>query len=135
MPGGKTPRISFAEAEALGYRLAILPGLLLGAVMVACDHALRAARESGITPETPRTAGVADTFRRFGADEWNGLRQRFAKGRRLMAKSLFEKVWDAHVCAIWAAAGRCCILIANLLHDLSGPPALRGRSEPRADGS
>ncbi|MEI9988675.1 MAG: isocitrate lyase/PEP mutase family protein [Rhizomicrobium sp.] len=78
VPGGKTPRIPLAEAQTLGYRLAILPGLLLGAVMIAADQALRAVKENGITPETPRNAGVADTFRRFGADEWNALRQRFA---------------------------------------------------------
>ena len=37
--GGKTPRITLPEAEALGYKLAILPGLLLGAVLVAVDQA------------------------------------------------------------------------------------------------
>jgi 2-methylisocitrate lyase-like PEP mutase family enzyme len=78
VPGGKTPRVSFAEAHALGYKLAILPGLLLGAVMVAATHALRAAKESGIAPEGTRNASVADTFRRFGADQWNELRQRFS---------------------------------------------------------
>ncbi len=78
VPGGKTPRIPLGQAQALGYRFAILPGLLLSAVMVAADQALRAVKENGITPEVPRTAGVADTFRRFGADEWNALRQRFA---------------------------------------------------------
>ena len=78
VPGGKTPRVSLAEAQALGYRLAILPGLLLSAVMVAADQALRAVKESGALPETPRSANVVETFRRFGADEWNALRQRFA---------------------------------------------------------
>jgi len=78
VPGGKTPRVSLPEAQALGYRLAILPGLLLTATMVAADQALRTVKESGTTPDTPRGANVADTFRRFGADEWNALRQRFA---------------------------------------------------------
>jgi 2-methylisocitrate lyase-like PEP mutase family enzyme len=78
VPGGKTPRVPLAEAQALGYRLAILPGLLLSAVMIAADQALRAVKENGTTPDLPRTANVADTFRRFGADEWNALRQRFA---------------------------------------------------------
>jgi 2-methylisocitrate lyase-like PEP mutase family enzyme len=78
VPGGKTPRITMPEAQALGYRLAILPGLLLGAVMVAADQALRAVKETGATPQVARTANVADTFKRFGADEWNALRQHFA---------------------------------------------------------
>ena len=78
VPGGKTPRITLQEAQALGYRLAILPGLLLSAVMVAADHALRGVKESGVSPDAPKGATVMDTFRRFGADEWNALRQRFA---------------------------------------------------------
>ena len=78
VPGGKTPRITLQEAHALGYRLAIMPGLLLSAVMVAADQALRTVKESGVSPSTPKGATVMDTFRRFGADEWNALRQRFA---------------------------------------------------------
>jgi 2-methylisocitrate lyase-like PEP mutase family enzyme len=78
VPGGKTPPITMQEAQALGYRLAILPGLLLSAVMVAADQALRTVKESGVSPSTPKGATVMDTFRRFGADEWNSLRQRFA---------------------------------------------------------
>ena len=78
VPGGKTPRVSFADAQALGYRLAILPGLLLSAVMIAADRALQTVKESGTTPEVPPSASVTDTFRRFGADEWNALRRQFA---------------------------------------------------------
>ena len=78
VPGGKTPPVMLPEAQALGYRLAVLPGLLLGAVMRAADQALRAVKESGVAPSAPRDATVMDTFRRFGADEWNALRQRFA---------------------------------------------------------
>jgi 2-methylisocitrate lyase-like PEP mutase family enzyme len=78
VPGGKTPPVTMAEAQALGYRIAILPGLLLGAVMVAADQALRAMKQTGAPPAAAKGAGVSDTFRRFGADEWNALRQRFA---------------------------------------------------------
>ena len=78
VPGGKTPPITLQEAQALGYRLAILPGLLLSAVMIAADQALRAVKETGVSPGTPKGATVMDTFRRFGADEWNSLRQRFS---------------------------------------------------------
>jgi 2-methylisocitrate lyase-like PEP mutase family enzyme len=78
VPGGKTPRVTMQEAQALGYRLAILPGLLLTAMMVAADHALRAMKETGAPADAAKGASVMDTFRRFGADEWNALRQRFA---------------------------------------------------------
>ncbi len=74
VPGGKTPLITLQEAQALGYRLAILPGLLLSAMVVAADQALRAIKESGVSPGAPKGATIMDTFRRFGADEWNALR-------------------------------------------------------------
>jgi 2-methylisocitrate lyase-like PEP mutase family enzyme len=77
VPGGKTPLITLPDAQALGYRVAILPVLLLNAMMVAADQALRTVKDSGASPNAPKGATVMDTFRRFGADEWNALRQRF----------------------------------------------------------
>ena len=78
VPGGKTPRVNMQEAQALGYRLAILPALLLNAVMAAADQALRVLKETGVPSGGAKGVSVMDTFRRFGADEWNDLRQRFA---------------------------------------------------------
>ena len=81
VPGGKTPGVTLREAESLGYRMAILPGLLLGATIAAGDRALRALRESGApaggAAGGPPGASVLEVFRRFGADEWNALRRRF----------------------------------------------------------
>jgi 2-methylisocitrate lyase-like PEP mutase family enzyme len=83
VPGGKTPAVTLAEAQALGYRLAILPGLLLRAVILAADQTLRGLKETGAPPSAPAGAApgaaVAATFRRFGADEWDALRRRFAE--------------------------------------------------------
>src|ERR1700689_5592747 len=78
VPAGKTPRVSMQEAQALGYRLAILPALLLNAVLAAGDQALRVLKETGVPSGGAKEERVVDTFRRFGADEWNALRQRFA---------------------------------------------------------
>jgi 2-methylisocitrate lyase-like PEP mutase family enzyme len=78
VPAGKTPRVSMQEAQALGYRLTILPALLLNAVMAASDQALRVLKETGVPSGGAKEVSVVDTFRRFGADEWNDLRQRFA---------------------------------------------------------
>lgn len=78
VPAGKTPAVTLAEAQSLGYRIAILPGLLLGAAMSACDRALRALRETGAPPAAAPGTSVADAFRRFGSDEWSALRRRFA---------------------------------------------------------
>lgn len=75
VPGGKTPIFSMRDAEEMGYRLAIVPGLLLIATLQAGDAALAQLRETGIPPEAGATVG--EVFRRFGADEWNELRTKF----------------------------------------------------------
>ncbi|MBB3010077.1 isocitrate lyase/PEP mutase family protein [Cupriavidus alkaliphilus] len=75
--GGKTPDLSLDVAQELGYKLAILPSLLIGAVVDACDQTLRALRETRKPPVSANAMPVAERFRRFGADEWNALRTRF----------------------------------------------------------
>jgi hypothetical protein len=62
-----------ADAHALGYRLAILPGVLLSAVIAAADQALRSLAETGAAPPVSTGATILETFRRFGADEWSAL--------------------------------------------------------------
>jgi len=79
VPGGKTPAVALPEAQSLGYRVAILPALLLGAVMAAGDRALRALRDTGVPAAAAPGSSPLETFRRFGADEWNALRRRFAE--------------------------------------------------------
>lgn len=78
VPGGKTPVFDLREAKTMGYKLAILPGLMLKAVLESGDAALAALNATHQSPAV--TASVAQVFRRFGADEWNGLRQRFDAG-------------------------------------------------------
>jgi 2-methylisocitrate lyase-like PEP mutase family enzyme len=78
VPGGRTPVFDLREAEAMGYRLAILPGLMLKAAIEAGDAALAELKRTFIAPAA--SASVAQTFRRFGADEWDALRTRFNAG-------------------------------------------------------
>ena len=75
VPGGKTPVVPMSEAQSMGYALAIVPGLLIRSTMVAGDEALKVLRETGLPPGTDTK--VDDVFRRFGADEWNKLRDAF----------------------------------------------------------
>lgn len=79
VPGGKTPLFNLSEAQEMGYRLAILPGILLKTVIEHCDATLQALKERGMPVGPKSGANVADTFRRFGADEWNALRVKFQK--------------------------------------------------------
>ncbi|MGH6641159.1 MAG: isocitrate lyase/PEP mutase family protein [Bradyrhizobium sp.] len=75
--GGKTPDVDFATIEAMGYRLAILPSLLIGAAAEACVSALRAVNETKAPPSSAGAAPVAERFRRLGSDEWSALATRF----------------------------------------------------------
>jgi len=75
VPGGKTPNIPLADVAAMGYRVAILPGLLLLAVLDAGDAALFGLKRSGIAPVPNAGASLRETFRRFGTDEWDALRR------------------------------------------------------------
>jgi 2-methylisocitrate lyase-like PEP mutase family enzyme len=78
VPNGKTPNFDLREAEAMGYRLAILPGLLITSTIAAADRVLNDLRTMYMPPQA--SASVADNFRRFGADEWDALRTRFNAG-------------------------------------------------------
>ena len=75
VPVGKTPNIPLADVAAMGYRVAILPGLLLLAVLDAGDAALFGLKRSGVAPVPKAGASLRETFRRFGTDEWDALRR------------------------------------------------------------
>jgi 2-methylisocitrate lyase-like PEP mutase family enzyme len=75
--GGKTPDVNLVAAQQMGYRLAILPSLLLGAVTLACDQVLQALQATGNPPSSANTPSVAERFRRLGGAEWETLRTKF----------------------------------------------------------
>jgi len=81
VPGGRTPVFDLREAQAMGYKLAILPGLMLKAAIEAGDAALAELKAKHQAPAVSQS--VAQTFRRFGADEWDALRTRFNAGARM----------------------------------------------------
>jgi 2-methylisocitrate lyase-like PEP mutase family enzyme len=75
--GGKTPDLDLREAEAMGYKLAIVPGLLIKSVVGICDQMLAELKASHRHPRPVKEITVPQMFRRFGADEWDALRYRF----------------------------------------------------------
>jgi 2-methylisocitrate lyase-like PEP mutase family enzyme len=75
--GGKTPEIDLLRAQALGYRLAIVPGLLLKAVIGACDEVLAELKARHMHPVPRNDMTVREAFNRVGAVEWDALRGRF----------------------------------------------------------
>jgi 2-methylisocitrate lyase-like PEP mutase family enzyme len=75
--GGKTPEIDLHRAQAMGYRLAIVPGLLLKAVIGACDEMLAELKARHVHPVPRSDMTVRAAFNRVGAEEWDALRTRF----------------------------------------------------------
>lgn len=123
--GGKTPTLPMRQVEEMGYRMAIVPGLMLIATLQAGDAALAQLRDTGVPPEP--TGDVASVFRRFGADEWNALRTRFAAGAGstdMAGRTLFDKLWDAHVVRDLGDGWALLHIDRHLLHDLSGSASL-----------
>lgn len=75
VPGGKTPMEDLQKAEAMGYKMTILPGLLMIPAIDAADQALAQLKATGRVPACKSSIG--EIFRRFGAQEWDALRERF----------------------------------------------------------
>jgi len=75
--GGKTPLVNMPDAQAMGYKLAILPGLLFKNVIGVCDEALVQLRETHAHPTPGAGLTVRQVFNRFGADEWDARRTQF----------------------------------------------------------
>lgn len=77
--GGKTPVISFQQAESFGYKLAIIPGILMTTVMAACDDVLRGIKKDRVLPPLPSGLTIKEKFRRFGSDGWDELTKRYSQ--------------------------------------------------------
>jgi 2-methylisocitrate lyase-like PEP mutase family enzyme len=69
---GKTPDLPFDTIASAGYKLVILPGLLLGAILETCDRQLRESRETG-RHASSGTSSPKEIFARCGAEEWQRL--------------------------------------------------------------
>ncbi|WP_326537504.1 isocitrate lyase/PEP mutase family protein [Pseudorhodoferax sp.] len=73
--GGKTPAVGFDEAQAMGYRLAILPGALFRSAIATFDRVLDEIKTQRRLVSPP-AQGVAGGFQRFGLDAWQAIGQR-----------------------------------------------------------
>src|SRR5437588_7379914 len=73
--GGKTPVLDLAEAQTLGFKLAILPGLLFQTAVPAFDAVLAEVKATQRHPDMK--GSIKEKFRRMGSEEWDALRTRF----------------------------------------------------------
>jgi 2-methylisocitrate lyase-like PEP mutase family enzyme len=74
---GKTPDIDLRDAERMGYKLAIVPGLLLKSVIGICEQALAELKSTHRHPPLVKELTVREAFQISGADEWDALRTAF----------------------------------------------------------
>lgn len=74
---GKTPALDLREAAGMGYKVAIVPGLLFKAAIAACDAALAALARTHRHPEGPTDMTVREAFDRVGAATWDARRTAF----------------------------------------------------------
>jgi len=77
--GGKTPDLDLGEAARMGYKLAIVPGLLIKSVVGICETALAELAATRRHPPLHREMTVGEVFQLSGADEWDALRTRFRR--------------------------------------------------------
>ncbi len=83
---GKTPTIELKDADAMGYKLAILPTLLFRGVIGCCEELLDEVKK-GHFPAPPKDLSPHEAFQRFGSDEWDELRVRYRDGAQASAKA------------------------------------------------
>lgn len=83
---GKTPTIELKDAEAMGYKLAILPTLLFRGVIGCCEELLDEVKQ-GRFPAPPKDLSPHEAFQRFGSDEWDELRVRYRDGAQASTKA------------------------------------------------
>jgi 2-methylisocitrate lyase-like PEP mutase family enzyme len=77
---GKTPEVSLERAADLGYRLVIVPVLVLGAVIAAAEAALAGLKRTGRHPDGVPPVPVDEIFARAGAGAWDEVRRRYDAG-------------------------------------------------------
>jgi 2-methylisocitrate lyase-like PEP mutase family enzyme len=76
VPEGKTPVSDLTDVASMGYRIALCPGLLLGATVLVGDLVLKELAETNRHPSSGK-GSVGDFFARFGGTEWDDVRRRF----------------------------------------------------------
>jgi len=74
---GKTPPVNMKDAEKMGYRITILPGMLISSIIGLCDKMLAEVKETGNLSQPFNQGGPGKIFARFGAAEWDERRTAF----------------------------------------------------------
>ena len=76
--GGKTPAVTVAELERLGFKLVIFPAVCMTAAIVAIEAALARLGETGTDWHDGAALSPLQIFRKVGFDWWHAIETRFA---------------------------------------------------------
>ncbi len=87
---GKTPPVTLAEAENMGFKITILPSLLLRHVFGACEQLLREIKRDAPLPTPIGDYSPKEGFAKFGSAEWDALRTRFRGPSEAQARDAAE---------------------------------------------
>ena len=74
---GRTPELDLRDVERFGYRLSIVPGLLLGTMLSSGTAALEELKESHRHPVQLQDLDVRERFGLLGAPEWDAVAERY----------------------------------------------------------
>jgi hypothetical protein len=74
--GGHSPAVRLEQLQEWGYAMTILPGLLVGASIMAMLRAL--AKAGAPSPIASELRGPADLFNLVGLQEWLAAADRYA---------------------------------------------------------
>ena len=74
---GLTPVLDLQQAQQMGYRMAILPGVILGTMVARVMETLAELKATQQHPAVPGDLTPAAVFNLFGAKRWDALRTRF----------------------------------------------------------
>jgi 2-methylisocitrate lyase-like PEP mutase family enzyme len=75
--GGKSPLVDLREAEEMGYRIAILPVVLLMHAISSFDKVLQELRESRVHPQS--AISIPEMFQRMGSGPWDEIQSKYRR--------------------------------------------------------
>ena len=75
--GGRTPAVTIAELERLGFKIAIFPAVCMAAAVAAIEQALARLKDTGTDWHDGPVLSPMDIFRRVGFDWWHAIEERF----------------------------------------------------------
>jgi 2-methylisocitrate lyase-like PEP mutase family enzyme len=74
--GGKSPMVQMDDLQAMDYRIAIVPGMLMLQVLGACEEILQEFKRLGRHPETIGNISIADSYKRMDIEFWDDVAKR-----------------------------------------------------------